>query len=80
MYRRKRRQKRKRRVVPQKRKKQIEDFLNCYDFAYAGRDVGNQAAKVAPGVIKSATNDIKNIAKQRTDQIISHGGKFLQEP
>ena len=31
----------------QKRKKQHGSFLNCYDFAYAGRDVVNQAAKVA---------------------------------
>ena len=29
-----------------------------YNFAYAGRDVVNQAAKVVPGVIKQATNDI----------------------
>ena len=41
------------------------------DFAYGGRDTVNQAAKVAPGEIKSAANDINNIAKQRIDQIIS---------
>ena len=29
--------------------------------------VVNQADKVAPGVIKAATNDINNIAKQRID-------------
>ena len=40
-------------------------FLNRYDFAYAGRDTVNQAAKVAPGVIKAATNDINNIAEQK---------------
>ena len=33
-------------------------FLNRYDFAYAGRDVVNQAAKVTPEIIKSATNDV----------------------
>ena len=33
-------------------------FLNRYDFAYAGRDVVNQATKVTPEIIKSATNDV----------------------
>ena len=28
-------------------------FLNRYGFAYAGRDMVNQAAKVAPDVIKA---------------------------
>ena len=45
------------------------------DFAYAGKDTVNQAAKVAPGMIRGATNNINNIAKQRIDQIISQGGK-----
>ena len=30
----------------------------------------NQAAKVTPGVIKAATNDINNIATDRMNQII----------
>ena len=49
--------------------------MNHYGFAYASRDVVNQAAKIVPGTIKSATNNIKNIAKQRIDQIISQDGK-----
>ena len=53
-------------------------FLNCYDFAYVGRDTVNQAAKVAPGVIKAATDDINNIAKDRINQIIFHGGKEVE--
>ena len=40
-------------------------FLNRCDFAYAGRDTVNQAARVAPGVIKNAGNEINNIAKER---------------
>ena len=52
--------------------------MNRYDFVYAGRDVLNQAAKVAPGVSKGTTNDISNIAKQRIDQIISQGGKEVE--
>ena len=50
-------------------------FLNRYDFAYAGRDTVNQAAKVAPGVIKNACNEINNIAKESINQIITQGGK-----
>ena len=46
-------------------KKQMGGFLNRCDFAYAGRDTVNQAAKVAPGVIKNAGNEINNIAKER---------------
>ena len=44
-------------------------------FAYARRDTVNQAAKVAPGVITAATNDINEIVKDRIIQIISQGGK-----
>ena len=47
-------------------------------FAYAGRDTVNQPATVTTGVIKTATNDINNIAKQRTDQIISQSGKEVE--
>ena len=52
--------------------------MNGCDFAYTGRDMVKQAAKVAPGIIKGATNDINNIAKQRIDQIISQGGKEIE--
>ena len=54
-----------------KRKKQLGGFLNRYDSAYAGRDTVNQAAINAPGVIKAATNEINDIAKDRINQIIS---------
>ena len=43
-------------------------FLNRYDFAYADRDVVNLADEVAPGVIKTATNDINNIAKEKVEK------------
>ena len=43
-------------------------FLNRYDFAYAVRDVVNLADEVAPGVIKTATNDINNIAKEKVEK------------
>ena len=46
-------------------------FLNCYDFAYPGRDT--------PGVIKDASNEINNRAKDRIiTQIITQGGKEVE--
>ena len=59
------------RVASQKPKRQTGGFLNRYDFTYAGRDTVNQAAQVAPDIIKGANNDSNNIEKQRIDQIIS---------
>ena len=61
-----------------KHKKQYGGFLNRYDFAYAGRGTINEAAKVAPGVIKAAKNDINSIAEQRINQIISQGGREIE--
>ena len=45
-------------------------FLNRYDFAYAGRDTA--------GVIKDASNEINNIAKNRINQTIIQGGKEVE--
>ena len=59
-------------------KKTDRRFLNCSDFAYAGRDVVNQAAKVAPGVIKGATREIDIIDQRSINQIISQGGKEVE--
>ena len=59
----------------QKQRRQLCGSLNRYGFAYARRYKVNEATKAAPGVIKAATNDIKNIAEKRTNQIISEGGK-----
>ena len=79
MYRhRKKKQKRKGGIVYRKGKRQTEGFLNRYDFAYAGRDTVNQAVKVAPGVIKNASNEINNVTKQRIDEIISQAGKEIE--
>ena len=58
-----------------KKKRQLGGFLNRYNFVYASRDTVNQAAKVAPGVMKNASNEINNIAKERINQIITQGGK-----
>ena len=52
---------------------QTGGFLNRYDFAYAGRDVVNQAGKVAPKFISQATGEINKIAQQRTDQVVRFG-------
>ena len=56
---------RKRGATGRKRKRQQGGWLNRYNFAYAGRDVVDQAAKVAPGVIKQATNDNYQMVKNR---------------
>ena len=61
-----------------KRRRQTGGFLSCYNFAYAGRDVVNQAGKVAPGIITKATADINKIAKHRIDQVIRNGGAELE--
>ena len=58
-------------------KRQSGSFLSRYDFAYAERDIVNQAAKVAFSVIKGTTND-SNIAEQRINQIISQGSKEVE--
>ena len=54
-------------------RRQTGGFLNRYDFAYAGRDVVNQAGKVAPKFISQATSEINKIAQQRIDQIVRFG-------
>ena len=61
-----------------KTRREIGSFLNHYDFAYVRKDTVNQAAKVAPGIIKGATNKISKIVQQRIDQIISQGGKEIE--
>ena len=57
-----------------RKKRQTGRFLSRYDFAYAGRDVVNQAGKVAPSIINKATSDINKIAQERIDQAIRTGG------
>ena len=76
--RRKRRPKTRSRKMYRKTKRQSGGFLNRYDFAYGSRDTVNQAAKVAPGVIKNAGNEINNIAKQMIDQVITQEGKEVE--
>ena len=59
-------------------RRQTGGFLNRYDFAYAGRDVVNQAGKVAPKLINQATGEINKIAQQRIDQVIRSGGAEIE--
>ena len=68
----------KHRLCKKKTRREIGSFLNHYDFAYVRKDTANQAAKVAPGIIKGATNKISKIVQQRIDQIISQGGKEIE--
>ena len=50
----------------QRRQTQRGGFLNHYDFAYAGRDTGNQAAKhldkLAPKLLNQAMNRVQTAA------------------
>ena len=61
-----------------RRRRQNGGFLSRYDFAYAGRDVVDQAGKVAPGIIGKAGADVNKIAKQRIDQAIRNGGAEIE--
>ena len=61
-----------------RRRRQTGGFLSRYDFAYAGRDVVDQASKVAPGIISKAAADINKIAIQRIDQAIRNGGAEIE--
>ena len=61
-----------------RKKRQTGGFLSRYDFAYAGRDVVNQAGKVAPSIINKATSDINKIAQERIDQAIRTGGAEVE--
>ena len=38
----------------------------------------NQVGKIAPGLIKKASNEMNNVAQQRINQIISQGGKEVE--
>ena len=65
-------------ISGKKRRKQTGGFFSRYDFAYAGRDTVNQVGKIAPNIIKNATNNINKIAKKRIDQVIKTGGKEIE--
>ena len=60
------------------KKKKTGGFLNRYGFAYAGRDVVNQAGKIAPDIINKATSEINKIAQDRIDQVIKNGGAEIE--
>ena len=59
-------------------RQQTGGFLNRYDFAYAGRDIVNQAGKIAPKIIDQASGEINKIAQQRIDQIVRSGGAEIE--
>ena len=61
-----------------RKRRQTGGLLSRYDFAYAGRDVVNQAGKIAPGIISKATSDINKIAQERIDQAIRTGGAEVE--
>ena len=65
------------RRTEKKRSRKRGGFLSRYGFAYAGRDVVNQAGKIAPGIIKQATGEIEKIAQSRINEVIKSGGQKL---
>ena len=50
-------------------RRQRGGFLSRYDFAYAGRDIVNQAAKqlnsIAPRLIKQASREVNRLGRDR---------------
>ena len=60
------------------RRQQTGRFLNCYDFAHAGRDTVNQLGKIAPDIINQVTGEINKIAQQRIDQVVRSGGAEIK--
>ena len=67
-------------LLPEKKtsRRQTGGFFNRYDFAYAGRDVVNQASKVAPKLISQATGKINKIAQQGIVQVVRSGGAEIE--
>ena len=61
-----------------RRRRQTGSFFSRYDFAYASRNTVNQVGKIAPNIIKNATNNIHKIAKERIDQVIKSGGSEIE--
>ena len=59
-------------------RRQTGGFLNRYHFAYAGRDVVNQAGKVALKNISQATGNINEIAQDGIDQVTRTGGAEIE--
>ena len=59
-------------------RRQTGGFLNRYEFAYAGRDVVNQAGKVAPKNISQATGNINKIVQDGIDQVTRTGGAEIE--
>ena len=55
-----------------------EAASSTYDFAYARRDVVNQAGKIAPNIIKQATGEIDKIAQSRINHVIKSGGEEIE--
>ena len=69
------------------RRRQEGGFLNRYDFAYAGRNTVNQAAKhldtLAPKLVNQlmnkATTGLDNITAKRVEQISRETGRMLKQ-
>ena len=65
------------------KKKQSCDWLNRYDFTYAGRDTINTGlatfGRMTPALINKALNQIDRIIEQRIQQLVQQDGKEIEQ-
>ena len=70
-------------VKKRKRRRQKGGFLNRCDFAYARRDVVNQAFKnldkTAPALIQNLKCELNDVLQQRIREVITEGGEQLKQ-
>ena len=70
-------------VKKRKRRHQKGGFLNRCDFAYARRDVVNQAFKnldkTAPALIQNLKCELNDVLQQRIREVITEGGEQLKQ-
>ena len=58
--------------------KVLREKNKLQSFWTAGRDVVNQAGKVASKILSQATGETNKIAKDRIDQVIRSGGAEIE--
>ena len=74
-------------LIRNRRRRQRDGFLNRYDFAYAGRDTVNEAAKylnsLAPQLVNQlmdrATTGLDKITAKRVEQLSRETGQTLKK-
>ena len=66
-----------------RRRRQKDDFLNRYDFAYTGRDTRNTVMKgvknLAPKLMKQFPDQVNSVVQQKIQQIIDQDGQTVEK-